>query len=231
MESNSLQRAVRVWALTIAFAGTPAFAQTSPEVLAENTLVRMVEEYRTQKRASPTEAINLMCLGETFDQWFQHYDRVFKANLADASSRVVSYNQAKILSVGHQQDVQNIYPRLRPDIVSATRKHRSQLQSENKLPGIPGQMTLSEYYPAQYMANLKECLSQTYTKELERLAPLASDISDETELTGLVYVLEMRGGGGGSNPGLHPGIEYTGKVVSRQVKQSVYDWLSDVQYR
>lgn len=200
-------------------------ANAFAESIARDALTYMITRYREAKSISPSEnrEIALACAGEVTKDFVYPYLAVIDGAHLNRNL-VTSYKDAVGLMESHLADTENIYPKLRQNLVPAIRQVILNLREASKLDKVPA-LSLDNYGGKELVVNLQNCNSVEFLETVSRLAPLTGSYTDVAESdTFRVPIGENDGdfGTGDSGPA---------EPVPTRVKQSLKRWLYEISKR
>jgi hypothetical protein len=160
-------------------AGAHASARES---IARDARTDIHTRYREAKSTSPStnREIALACEGEILKDFVLPYYAEMDRNHVQKDI-VPSYKDAYSLIQSHQADAENIYPKLRQNLVTAVRQVINDLRSQNKLAAPPAVVTLDNYGGKELLIDLLNCNDTAYINTVAGLAPLSGSFNDYAE--------------------------------------------------
>jgi hypothetical protein len=200
-------------------------ANASAESVARDALTYIVTRYREAKSISPSSnrEIALACSGEVLKDFVMPYFAEMD-NKHLNKTMVTSYTDTFQLIQSHQADVENVYPKLRDNLIVAIRTVLTNLRNANKLDKVPP-ITLDQYGAKELVVNLTLCNAPDFIDAVARLAPLTGSYNDTAE--GPAYQVPI----GQDDGQFGTGDEAPAAPVETVLKQTLKQWLYEIYRR
>jgi hypothetical protein len=214
--------------LTVLLAGLGANATpTVNESSANDALNYMIFRYHATKADSndTNREISLACAGEVFKDFVDDYLQQIQLNHLNTNV-IVAYNKAIELKEAHLSDAENIYPKLRSNLIEALRQTLTGVRTKTPTYALPT-MTITNYGQPPMELNFQLCNNTDFINEVARLSPLSGSYNDTVE--GQTYKIPVT-----SNDGSDYGSIIDNGAPDRvavTVKQPLKQWLYEIYRR